>query len=70
MSSGPIVDVRWAAVSWGEKKPAGLSAAQATQAALAYLYTGRRERETLESSRGEGREGARRNGDQGDLSIS
>lgn len=50
MSSGPIVDVRWATVSWGEKKPAGLNAAQAaqaTQAALAYLYTGRRERETL-----------------------
>lgn len=45
MSSGPIVDVRWATVSWGEKKPAGPSAAQATQAALAYLYTGRRERE-------------------------
>lgn len=48
MSSGPIVDVRWATVSWGEKKPAGLSAAQATQAALAYLYTGRRERDSRE----------------------
>lgn len=50
MSSGPIVDVRWATVSWGEKKPAGPSAAQATQAALAYLYTqaGERERDSRE----------------------
>lgn len=52
----------------GGEEPPGPSAAQATQAALAYLYTGRRERETLESSRGKG--GGRERGEMAIKEIS